>query len=93
MGSFTEVNEQIAPARGALTVRAGRRATMAVGRDARPVAGVAGELGCDWHTVNRAVLAWGEALLAADGDRVGAVRALGLDETLFGRAGRWCPRN
>ena len=61
---------------------------MAVGRDARPVADVAAELGCDWHTVNRAVLAWGEALLAADADRVGAVEALGLDETLFGRAGR-----
>ena len=90
--SFTEVDEQIAPARGALTARAGRWATVAVGRDARPVADVAGELGCDWHTANRAVLAWGEALLAADCDRVGAVRALGLDETLFGRNGPWRAR-
>ena len=93
MGSFTEVDERIAPARGALTARAGRWATMAVGRDARPVADVAAELGCDWHTVNRAVLAWGEALLAADADRVGAVEALGLDETLLGRAGRWRTRS
>ena len=93
VGSFTEVDEQIAPARAALTARAGRWATMAVGRDARPVADVAAELGCDWHTVNRAVLAWGEALLAADCDRVGAVSALGLDETLFGRAGRWRTRS
>ena len=31
------------------------------------------------------MLTWGEALLAADADRVGAVEALGLDETLFGR--------
>ena len=46
---------------------------MAVGRDARPVTDVAGELGCDWHTANRAVLSWGEALLGADCDRVGAV--------------------
>ena len=92
VGSFTEIDEQIAPARSALTARAGRWATIAVGRDARPVADVAGELGCDWHTVNRAVLAWGEALLAADCDRVGAVEALGLDETLFGRQGPWRAR-
>ena len=93
VGSFTEVAEEIAPARAALTARAGRWATVAVGRDARPVSDVAGELGCDWHTVNRAVLAWGQALLAADAERVGAVEALlGLDETLFGRQGRWRTR-
>ena len=92
VGSFTEVDEQIAPARSALTARAGRWATVAVGRDARPVADVAAELGCDWHTANRAVLAWGEALLAADTARVGAVEALGLDETLFGRSGPWRAR-
>ena len=93
VGSFTEVDDRIAPARGALTARAGRWATVAVGRDARPVSDVAAELGCDWHTVNRAVLTWGEALLAADCARVGAVRALGLDETLFGRAGPWRTRS
>ena len=92
VGSFTEVDERIAPARGALTARAGRWATVAVGRDARPVADVAAELGCDWHTANRAVLAWGEALLATDTARVGAVEALGLDETLFGRSGPWRAR-
>ncbi len=92
VGSFTEVAEEIAPARAALTARAGRWATVAVGRDARPVSDVAGELGCDWHTANRAVLAWGQALLAADAERVGAVEALGLDETLFGRQGRWRTR-
>ena len=92
VGSFTEVDERIAPARAALTARAGRWATLQVGRDARPVSDVAAELGCDWHTVNRAVVAWGEALLAADCDRVGAVEALGLDETLFGRHGRWRTR-
>ena len=92
VGSFTEIAEEIAPARATLTTRAGRWATIAVGRDARPVSDVAGELGCDWHTVNRAVVAWGEALLAADCDRVGAVEALGLDETLFGREGPWRTR-
>ena len=89
VGAFTEVAEQIAPARAPLTARAGRWATLQVGRDARPVTDVAGELGCDWHTVNRAVVAWGQALLAADTARVGAVGALGLDETLFGRQGPW----
>ena len=69
--------------------------TLAVGRDARAVSDVANELGCDWHTINNAVLGWGEALLAADTDRVGSVEALGLDETLFGRhrpwrTRRWC---
>ena len=95
VGSFTEVDEAIAPARAALTSRAGRWATVQVGRDARPVSDVAAELGCDWHTVNRAVVAWGQALLGADAARVGTVEALGLDETLFGREGRrrtrrWC---
>ena len=33
--------------------------------------------------------ALGSALLAADADRVGAVQALGLDETLFARRGRY----
>ena len=91
-GSFTETNDEIAPTRSALTTRAGRWATTAVGRDARAVSDVAAELGCDWHTVNKAVLCWGEALLAADVERVGAVSALGLDETLFGREGRWRTR-
>ena len=92
VGSFTEIAEEIALARAALTARAGRWATLQVGRDARPVSDVAGELGCDWHTANRAVLSWGQALLATDCDRVGAVEALGLDETLFGRQGAWRTR-
>ena len=95
VGSFTEVDERIAPARAALTSRAGRWATVQVGRFGRPVEHVAGELGCDWRTVNGAVMAWGQALLDADAERVGAVSALGLDETLYEREGRrrtrrWC---
>ena len=89
VGSFTEIDGRIAPTPSALTARAGRWATVAAGRDVRPVADVAAELGCDWHMVNRAVLARGESLLAADTARVGAVEALGLDETLVGRHGRW----
>jgi transposase len=54
----------------------------------RSVAEVARELGCDWHTVNDAVIAYGTALVDDPG-RVGDVTALGLDETLFCRLGRW----
>lgn len=94
-GSWTILDERIAGPRAALTDRAGRWATVQVGRLGRSVNEVAGELGCDWHTVNDAVIAYGEALLAADVDRVGHVDALGLDETLFFRKGerhhkQWC---
>ncbi len=43
---------------------------------------MAEELGCDWHTVNNAVLAYGQAL-PQDPDRFGVVEALGLDEVAF----------
>jgi transposase len=88
-GSWTAENPTIAPPRAAMTDRAGRWATVQVGRAGRTVAEVARELGCDWHTVNDAVMAYGAALLDADVDRIGPVDALGLDETLFARLGRW----
>ena len=47
------------------------------------------ELGCDWHTVNNEVNRWGQALLEADRNRIRRVEALGLDETLFYRTGRY----
>ena len=77
---------EIAPSRLALTDRAGRWVTRQVGLHGRAVSDVADELGCDWHTVNDAVQAYGEALLD-DPERIGAVNALGLDETLFVRRG------
>ncbi|HAS12254.1 MAG TPA: ISL3 family transposase, partial [Acidimicrobiaceae bacterium] len=73
----------------ALTDRAGRWVVKQVGDLGRTVNEIAVELGCDWRTVNDAVLAYGEALLEADTERVGAVDALGLDETLFNRTGEW----
>jgi transposase len=88
-GSWTGEDPAIAPARAAMTDRAGRWATVQVGREGRTVAEVARELGCDWHTVNDAVMGYGAALLDADVDRVGEVDAIGLDETLFARVGRW----
>ena len=42
-----------------------------------------------WHTVNREIVRWGDALLEADIDRFGQVEAVGVDETLFWRKGRW----
>lgn len=76
-----------------MTARAGRWATEQVGRFARPVSDLVVELGCGWHTINRTVITYGQALLAADGDRIGVVTALGLDETLFVRTGRFRTRN
>jgi hypothetical protein len=48
---------------------------------------VADELACDWHTVNDAVVTYGEALLAADRKRLNRTSAIGLDETSFVRLG------
>jgi transposase len=88
-GSWTIVDTRIAAPRMVLTDRAARWATGQVGRLGRSVNEVAEELGCDWHTANDAVVAYGDALLEADTGRVGEVEALGLDETLFNRAGPW----
>ena len=87
--SFVEQDATIAPPRALLTSRAARWATIQVGRRGRPVDEVAEELGCGWHTVNDEVRCWGEALLEADTSRVGTVGAVGVDETLFWRQGRW----
>ncbi len=72
----------------AMSDRAGRWVTEQVGRYARSVNEIAVELGCDWHTVNDTVIAYGTALVD-DPDRFGTVEALGLDEVLFARIGRW----
>ena len=87
--SFAEQDLSVAPERGLLTSRAGRWATLQVGRMGRTVSEVAEELGCDWHTVNKEIVRWGDALLEADVARFGQVEAVGVDETLFWRKGRW----
>ena len=94
-GSWTIIDDRIAPRRAAMTDRAGRWCTEHVGRSGRTVAEVARELRCDWHTVNDAVIAYGSALIDEDTSRIGDVDALGLDETLFCRRGprriqQWC---
>jgi len=87
--SWTESAPAIAASRLALTDRAGRWVTQQVGRHGRTVNEVADELGCDWHTVNDTVIAYGTALIDDDPQRIGQPTALGLDETLFARLGPW----
>jgi transposase len=91
VGTFTEAQPAIAAARAGVTDRAGRWMCRQVGRG-RSVSGVAGELGCDWHTVMDAVVAYGTPLID-DPARIGVVTALGLDETLFVREGPWNRRS
>jgi len=67
-----------------LTTRAAKWATLQVGTG-RTVLEVAGELACDWHTVNDAVTTYGRALLEADRKRLNQTSAIGLDETAFAK--------
>jgi hypothetical protein len=71
-----------------MTDRVGRWVTEQVGRLGRTVNEIAVELGCDWHTINDAVIAYGTALVD-DPDRIGETTALGVDETLLARVGPW----
>lgn len=88
IGSWTEHDPRIAPRRTRMTTRAGRWVTRQVGKGGRAVSDVADELGCDWHTVMDAVSAYGKVLIE-DPERIGVTTALGLDETLFARQGRF----
>ena len=85
-GSWTEVDERIVIGNRGMTDRAARWACEQVGRHGRTVAEVADDLRCDWHTVNRAVVDYGLALVD-DPDRIRPVTTLGLDETAFARIG------
>src|SRR5664280_909816 len=88
VGSWIGKELRIGAPRMAMSDRAGRWVTEQVGRYARSVNEIAVELGCDWHTVNDTVIAYGAALVA-DPKRFGTVEALGLDEVLFARIGTW----
>ncbi len=87
-GSWTEDEPRIAAKRLMLSDRAGRWVTEQVGRHARTVNEIAVELGCDWHTINDTVVAYGSAMVEHK-DRFGKVEAFGLDEVLFARVGQW----
>jgi transposase len=92
-GSWTDRNDQIAHPRQLLTCRAALWVTRQVGEHGRTVSGVADELGCDWHTANDTAMAYGEALLEADKDRLNGTTAVGLDETLFNKTGEYRQKN
>jgi transposase len=81
-GSWTEQDSRVAFARHVTTDRAGRWLTKQIGKNGRSVQEIAEELGCAWHTVNDALVHYGEALVD-DPARFGDVTALGLDEVLF----------
>ena len=86
--TFTEQQPRIAPPRARMTARAARHATRRAGAG-RAISEIAAELGAGWHTVMRAVHRWGRALLEADSSRIDGVTALGLDEILMFRRGRY----
>jgi transposase len=88
VGSWTAEQLAIAAPRLGMTDRAGRWVTQQVGQLGRTVNEIAVELGCDWHTINDTVLAYGTPLIE-DPARIGEPIALGLDETLFCRLGPW----
>jgi transposase len=84
--SWVLTDHRIAAKACLLTTRAAKWATVQVGTG-RTVAEVAGELACDWHTVNDAVTTYGTALLEADRKRLNQTTAIGLDETSFVKLG------
>jgi transposase len=86
MKSWVLADHRIAAKNCLLTTRAAKWATVQVG-GGRTVSEVAAELACDWHTVNDAVVTYGEALLEADRKRLNQTSAIGLDETSFVREG------
>jgi transposase len=88
VGSWTGEHPAIAAPRLVMTDRAGRWVTQQVGQLGRTVNEIALELGCDWHTINDTVVAYGTPLIE-DPARIGEPIALGLDETLFVRVGKW----
>ena len=84
--TWTEHSDHV-DAQVVLTRRAGAEACRQVGENARPVSGVADELGVCWSTVMNAVVEHGTPLVD-DPARVGPVAHLGVDETSFLRANR-----
>ena len=86
--TWSEHQPTIGSQRSALTTRAARWVTRQVGKHGRAVSEVAEDLACDWHTVMDAVVLFG-SLLIDDPARYGAVAAVGLDETLYKREGRY----
>ena len=85
-GSFTLSDHRIAAVGCMLTTRAAKWVVKQVGAG-ETISHLAAELGCCWDSVNAAMRIYGAALLAADTKRLKETTAIGLDETLFLRAG------
>ena len=84
--TWTEDPEHV-DAQAVLTRRAGVEVCRQVGENARPVSQLADELGVCWWTVMNADIEHGTPLVD-DPERIGPVRQLGVDETLFLAANR-----
>ena len=82
--TWTETSPVIAP-RASLTERARVEICRRVGQDAASVAAVAREFGIGWRTAMTAVRDYGTPRVDHP-DRLGGVKALGLDETAFAAA-------
>ncbi len=79
VGTFTEQNPQVAPARALLTTRASRWAIGQLRREHASVQGLARQLGTTWRTVWRSVRPLLERA-AAQESRFAGVAVLGVDE-------------
>jgi len=79
MITWTWDDPRIGAPRQRLT-RSARWVSFQVGGNGRSVSEIAGDLGCAWHTVNDAVIAYGEALTDNDTHRIGTFSAIRLDE-------------
>jgi transposase len=85
-GSFTLGDHRIAAKGCMLTTRAAKWVVKQIGAG-ETISHLARELDCCWDVVNAAMRIYGAALLAADTKRLKETTAIGLDETLFVRAG------
>jgi transposase len=86
--TFTLKDHRIAAKGCMMTTRAAKWLVKQIGAG-ETVSHLASELGCSWDAVNAAVRIYGAALLAADTKRLKETTAMGLDETLFVREGRY----
>ena len=86
--TFTLGDHPIAAKGCRLTTRAAKWATKQIG-EGRTIRDVAKELGCSWGVVSRAVNIYGTALIEADRKRLKDTKAVGLDETLFVKRGKF----
>ncbi len=86
--SFTLSDHRIAAKGCMLTTRAAKWVTKEIG-SGQTVTHLAKVLDCSWDSVNAAMRIYGAALLTADTKRLKETTAIGLDETLFVRRGRY----